>query len=79
MGKAGLEVVAPGISEALFTTAMGLFAAIPAVMAYNFFQNKIRKVVSRMEFFISEFELYLTKNAQRDKAFQEIEPEKYEV
>jgi len=79
MGKAGLEVVAPGISEALFTTAMGLFAAIPAVIAYNFFQNKIRKVLSRMEFFISEFELYLTKWTQRDKAFQEVEPEKYEV
>jgi biopolymer transport protein TolQ len=66
MGKAGLEVVAPGISEALFTTAMGLFAAIPAVIAYNFFQNKIKKVIGRMEFFASELESYLMKkNSKR--------------
>jgi biopolymer transport protein TolQ len=78
-GKAGLEVVAPGISEALFTTAMGLFAAIPAVIAYNFFQNKIKKVIGRMEFFASELESYLMKKIQKDKVLQEEDSEKYEI
>jgi biopolymer transport protein TolQ len=79
MGKAGLEVVAPGISEALFTTAMGLFAAIPAVIAYNFFQNKIKKVIGRMEFFASELESYLMKKIQKDKALHPEDSEKYEI
>jgi biopolymer transport protein TolQ len=79
MGKAGLEVVAPGISEALFTTAMGLFAAIPAVIAYNFFQNKIKKVIGRMEFFASELESYFMKKIQKDKVLQEENSEKYEI
>ena len=42
MGSANLATVAPGISEALIATAIGLVAAIPAVMAFNFFQRKIR-------------------------------------
>jgi len=79
MGKAGLEVVAPGISEALFTTAMGLFASIPAVIAYNFFQNKIKKVIGRMEFFASELESYFMKKIQKDKVLQEENSEKYEI
>lgn len=41
MGSASLAVVAPGISEALIATAMGLFAAIPAAMFYNFFQRRM--------------------------------------
>jgi biopolymer transport protein ExbB/TolQ len=41
MGSASLAVVAPGISEALIATAMGLFAAIPAAMFYNFFQRRL--------------------------------------
>ncbi len=54
-GTAGLAVVAPGISEALIATAMGLAAAIPAVIAYNYFLSRIRLLSSEMENFSSEF------------------------
>jgi biopolymer transport protein TolQ len=50
-----LAVVAPGIAEALFATAIGLFAAIPAVVAYNFFVSKIRVLDSEMTNFSSDF------------------------
>ncbi len=54
-GSASLAVVAPGIAEALRATAIGLIAAIPAVMAYNHFQHKIRVLVKEMDSFSSEF------------------------
>lgn len=54
-GSASLSTVAPGISEALFATAIGLFAAIPAVMAYNHLLNEIRKQENNMNNFISDF------------------------
>ncbi len=54
-GSASLATVAPGISEALFATAVGLFAAIPAVMAYNYLLNEVRKQENQMNNFISEF------------------------
>lgn len=54
-GSANLAVVAPGISEALVATAMGLAAAIPAVVAYNHFSNQIRKLENEMLHFITEF------------------------
>ena len=54
-GSTSLAVVAPGISEALIATAAGLFAAIPAVIAYNYFLNKLRMLSSRMEDFSAEF------------------------
>ena len=54
-GSASLAVVAPGIAEALIATAIGLVAAIPAVMAYNHFQNKIRVLVKEMDSFSTEF------------------------
>lgn len=54
-GSASLAVVAPGISEALRATAIGLIAAIPAVMAYNHFQHKIRVLVKEMDSFSTEF------------------------
>lgn len=54
-GSASLAVVAPGIAEALIATAIGLVAAIPAVMGYNHFQNKIRVVVAQMDNFSTEF------------------------
>ena len=54
-GSTSLAVVAPGISEALIATAAGLFAAIPAVIAYNFFLNKLRMLNSQMENFSAEF------------------------
>ena len=45
----------PGVSEALVATAAGLFAAIPAVMAYNYFLSRIRKMAFRVEAFTIEF------------------------
>jgi biopolymer transport protein TolQ len=55
LGSTSLAVVAPGISEALIATAAGLFAAIPAVVAYNYFLNKVRMLGSQMESFSAEF------------------------
>jgi biopolymer transport protein TolQ len=54
-GSASLAVVAPGIAEALIATAVGLVAAIPAVMAYNHFQHKIRVLIKEMDSFSTEF------------------------
>jgi biopolymer transport protein TolQ len=54
-GAANLATVAPGIAEALVATAIGLMAAIPAVMAYNFFSRRIRVIASDMEAFSSDF------------------------
>jgi biopolymer transport protein TolQ len=50
-GSASLAVVAPGIAEALIATAIGLVAAIPAVMGYNHFQNRIRVLIAEMDSF----------------------------
>lgn len=55
MGATSLAIVAPGISEALIATAAGLFAAIPAVIAYNYFLNRVRRLVSEMDSFTDEF------------------------
>jgi biopolymer transport protein TolQ len=54
-GSASLAVVAPGISEALVATAFGLAVAIPAVIAFNFFMQKIRVIESEMNNFSSDF------------------------
>lgn len=54
-GTASLRAVAPGIAEALITTAAGLFAAIPAVIAYNHYLTGIRGLAARMDSFSSEF------------------------
>jgi biopolymer transport protein TolQ len=54
-GSANLAVVAPGISEALITTAAGLFAAIPAVMSYNYFVNRIKSLATDMDTFSQDF------------------------
>ena len=54
-GTANLATVAPGISEALIATAFGLVAAIPAVVAYNYFMGKIKMISSEMENFSAEF------------------------
>ncbi|MDF1554709.1 MAG: protein TolQ [Deferrisomatales bacterium] len=54
-GSANLAVVAPGISEALIATATGLAAAIPAVVAYNYFTNTIKVLATEMDAFSSEF------------------------
>jgi len=55
VGQATLAQVAPGIAEALVATAMGLFAAIPAVVAYNRYAHEITRLSSRFESFIEEF------------------------
>ena len=53
-GNANIASVAPGVSEALIATAAGLFVAIPAVVAYNIFVNKIRKMEVQLEVFAAE-------------------------
>jgi len=50
-----IQAVAPGIAEALITTAVGLVAAIPAQMFYNFLTNRVRVLAVEMDNFISEF------------------------
>ncbi len=54
-GSTSLAIVAPGISEALVTTAIGLAVAIPAVIGFNFLQNRVRKEVSEIDNFCSDF------------------------
>jgi biopolymer transport protein TolQ len=53
--SASLVTVAPGIAEALIATAFGLFAAIPAVIAYNYFLHRIKDLITEMEDFSLEF------------------------
>jgi biopolymer transport protein TolQ len=53
--QATLAAVAPGISEALIATAMGLFAAIPAVVAYNRFADQVSRLEMRFDTFMEEF------------------------
>jgi biopolymer transport protein TolQ len=55
MGSASLAVVAPGISEALVATAVGLAAAIPAVIAFNYFMSKVRTLESELISFSADF------------------------
>jgi biopolymer transport protein TolQ len=55
MGSANLVVVAPGISEALITTAMGLLAAIPAAVFFNFFNSRVKVLSSMLDDFALEF------------------------
>jgi biopolymer transport protein TolQ len=54
-GAGGIAQVGPGLSEALFTTALGLFAAIPAAIMYNYFGNAIKEMGQRMDDFSLEF------------------------
>ncbi|TMP88662.1 protein TolQ [Pseudoalteromonas ruthenica] len=61
--QATLQMVAPGIAEALIATAMGLFAAIPAVIAYNRFANKVEKIESHYANFMEEFSNILHRQA----------------
>jgi len=56
-----LAVVAPGIAEALFATALGLVAAIPAVVAYNRFVNEVGRYENRLEAFADEFSAFLSR------------------
>lgn len=65
---ATLAAVAPGISEALIATAMGLFAAIPAVVAYNRYADKVVRLEIRYDGFTEEFTSILQRHANRKAA-----------
>ena len=66
--EATIAMVAPGISEALIATAMGLFAAIPAVWAYNRYSTKLERISMRYETFVEEFSSILARQAHVDEA-----------
>ncbi|RDH92705.1 MAG: protein TolQ [endosymbiont of Seepiophila jonesi] len=61
--QATLALVAPGIAEALIATAMGLFAAIPAVVAYNRYSNEVERLNNRYDDFLEEFSTILQRQA----------------
>jgi len=61
--QATLALVAPGIAEALIATAMGLFAAIPAVIAYNRYADDVERLHNRYDIFIEEFTAILRRQA----------------
>ena len=61
-----LAVVAPGISEALFVTALGLVAAIPAVIAYNGYSNRLTRYAGRLDAFVTEFSAILSRHLETD-------------
>ena len=63
VNQATIAMVAPGISEALIATAMGLFAAIPAVIAYNKFSNQVERLEVRYDNFKEEFSSILQRQA----------------
>jgi biopolymer transport protein TolQ len=64
--EATIATVAPGISEALIATAMGLFAAIPAVWAYNRYATKVERIAGRYEAFGDEFSSILERQVHQD-------------
>jgi biopolymer transport protein TolQ len=63
--NSSLAVVAPGIAEALFATAIGLFAAIPAVIAYNRFNHALSRIESRLYRFADGFQSTLSRELER--------------
>jgi biopolymer transport protein TolQ len=64
MDQATLALVAPGISEALVATAIGLLAAIPAVIAYNRYSNQVERLNNRYEEFMEEFSTLLQRQGR---------------
>jgi biopolymer transport protein TolQ len=62
--NSSLAVVAPGISEALFATAIGLFAAIPAVIAYNRFSHRVNQIEARLQRFADRFHASLSRELE---------------
>jgi biopolymer transport protein TolQ len=67
MHNTDLAVVAPGIAEALFATAIGLVAAIPAVLAYNKLSNDLSRFAGRLEGFGAEFSAILSRQSEEQK------------
>lgn len=63
VNQATLAMVAPGIAEALIATAMGLFAAIPAVIAYNRYINEVERLANRYDNFLEEFAAILQRQS----------------
>ena len=63
--QATLAMVAPGIAEALIATAIGLFAAIPAVIAYNRLSNQSERLLNRYDNFMDEFASVLQRQVLR--------------
>ena len=63
--NSSLAVVAPGISEALFATAIGLFAAIPAVIAYNRYSNRVNMFESRLQRFADKYHAQLSRDLEK--------------
>ena len=61
-----LAIVAPGIAEALFATALGLLAAIPAVVAYNKLNRDLDRYAGRLESFAGEFAAILSREMDQD-------------
>ena len=59
-----LAVVAPGMAEALFATALGLVAAIPAVIAYNGYSNRLNRYAGRLDAFVTEFTAILSRHLE---------------
>lgn len=66
--QATVATVAPGIAEALIATAMGLFAAIPAVIAYNRFNNNVERLINRYDTFADEFFSILQRESHAQSA-----------
>ena len=62
MQQATLQTVAPGIAEALIATAMGLFAAIPAVIAYNRYADQVSRIEVRYDTFVEELSSILSRH-----------------
>lgn len=67
MHNTDLAVVAPGIAEALFATAIGLVAAVPAVLAYNNLSNSLSRFADRLEGFGTEFSAILSRQSEEQK------------
>ncbi len=72
-GAANLAVVAPGISEALVATAIGLFAAIPAVIFFNYFMNRIQAIQGQMQYFAGDLYAVLKREWVRRSLMQSKE------
>ena len=72
---ATLAMVAPGIAEALIATAMGLFAAIPAVIAYNRYSDQVDRLIGSYENFAEEFSTILQRQSTTDLEEQPVEAE----
>lgn len=66
--QATLATVAPGIAEALIATALGLFAAIPAVIAYNRYASQVERMTNRYEIFVEEFTSILQRHLHTQPA-----------